>query len=53
MSENIKVFNYNSKGKLIDPKKIIINEKIIYEIIKKYIKELKYSKWFYILLKSW
>ena len=35
---NIEVRNYDSKGNKINPKLIVIKEKIIYELIKKYIK---------------
>lgn len=38
MSENIEVFNFDAKGNKIDPKELIVKDKTIYEIIKKYIK---------------
>ncbi len=38
MNEDIKVFNYNSKKQKINPKDLVITDKFIYEIIKKYIK---------------
>lgn len=36
--EEIEVFNFDLRGNKIDPKDLIIKDKIIYEIIKKYIK---------------
>lgn len=38
MSEKLEVFNFNSKGNKINPKNIIIRDKTIYEIIKRYVK---------------
>lgn len=38
MSDEIEVFNFDANGKKIDSKDLIIRDKIIYEIIKKYIK---------------
>ncbi len=38
MSENIEVFNFGAKGNKIDPKELIVKDKTVYEIIKKYIK---------------
>lgn len=35
---NIEVYNYDKNGNKIDPLKIIIKEKVIYELVKKYIK---------------
>ncbi len=37
-SNNIQVFNYDSNGVQINPKLIVLKEKLIYELIKKYIK---------------
>lgn len=39
MDKNIEICNYDSKGNKIDPKLIKIKEKLIYELVKKYIKE--------------
>ncbi len=36
MIENIEIFNFDAKGNNINPKKFIIKDKTIYEIIKKY-----------------
>jgi len=36
-----KVENYNSKGKKIDPSKLIIRDIAIYDIINKYIRQVK------------
>lgn len=38
MSEKIEIFNLDTKGNKINPKNLILKDKIIYEIIKKYIK---------------
>lgn len=38
MNKNIKIFNIDAKGNKIEPQKIIIKDKVIYGIIKKYIK---------------
>lgn len=38
MSEEIEILNYDSKGNKINPKSLIIKDKIIYEIIKKYMR---------------
>lgn len=35
---NVEVYNYDKNGNKIDPLKIILKEKIIYELVKKYIK---------------
>ena len=37
-SNDIQVYNYNSNGHKINPKLIVLKEKLIYELIKKYIK---------------
>lgn len=39
MDKSIEVYNYDSKGNPIDPNLIVIRIKIIYDLIKKYIKE--------------
>lgn len=38
MTENIEIFNFDAKGNKIDPKELKVKDKVIYEIIKKYIK---------------
>lgn len=35
---NVEVYNYDKNGNKIDPLKIILKKKIIYELVKKYIK---------------
>lgn len=35
---NIEVYNYDKNGNKIDPLKMLLKEKVIYETIKKYIK---------------
>ncbi len=37
MDEKIEVINYDDQGNIINPKQLIIKEKVIYELIKKYI----------------
>lgn len=37
MSENIEIFNFDAKGNKIDPKELKVKDKVIYEIIKKYV----------------
>lgn len=39
MNKNIEIYNYDSKGNIVDPNLMIIKIKIIYNIVKKYIKE--------------
>ena len=39
MNKNIEIYNYDAKGNKINPKFMIIKEKLIYELVKKYIKE--------------
>ena len=38
MTENIEIFNFDAKGNKIDPNELKVKDKVIYEIIKKYIK---------------
>ena len=39
MNKNIEIYNYDSNGNKVDPSLMVINIKVIYEIVKKYIKE--------------
>ncbi len=36
---NLMVENYNKEGKEINPKEIILNSRLIYTLLKKYLKE--------------
>ena len=37
---HLTVENYNKDGKVIEPKKIILNHALIYTLLKKYLKEV-------------
>ncbi len=39
MNKNIEIYNYDSKGNKIDPNLMVIKIKVIYDLVKKYIKE--------------
>ncbi len=44
MNKAIKIMNYDFKGNQIDPKQLTIRDKMIYELIRKYIKKETYNK---------
>jgi len=39
LNKNVKVINYYLKGNIVNPSDLVIKEKIVYELIKKHIKE--------------
>lgn len=39
MNKNIEIYNYDSKGNKIDPNLMVIKIKVVYDLVKKYIKE--------------